>query len=106
VGADVEHGSDHDSHRDQRCGTDDFHGRSSPGGSGSEPEPASRLHLGATERPCETHETDAEHGATCALFRRRPAGGVYVGMGGAVARVRLPSTLKSRIQYLQDLLVF
>jgi hypothetical protein len=30
----VDDGRKHDSHRDQRCGTDDFHGRSSPGGSG------------------------------------------------------------------------
>jgi hypothetical protein len=39
----VDDGRNHDSHRDQRCGPDDFHGRSSPCGSGALPAPTSKL---------------------------------------------------------------
>ena len=95
VDAAVQHRCDHDSHRDQRCGPDDFHGRSSPGRSGAVgPGPDSRLpFLGATERPCEAHERmpgSARRGA--------PSGGGYLagsmsGVGGRLARVKLPSTL-------------
>src|SRR5437764_5808074 len=56
----VDDGVENDSHRYQRCGTDDFHGRSSPSGSGEEPGPDSKLwFLERPSGPREAAGTDA-----------------------------------------------
>ena len=72
--ASVHERGEHDSHRDQRCGTDDFHGRSSPGGPGGPDLPHTALAFGS-DRAARARRTNGCRARRLAPFARQLAGG-------------------------------
>jgi hypothetical protein len=102
----VDERREHDSRRDQRCGTDDFHGRSSLGGSGEPPD------------LLQSFDFRSDRAARARLHERMPArrlalpsvGGYLAGseacLNGPGGPLEIAVNTESGIQDVRNLLVF